>query len=301
MQRSDFIHLVIGTATLLPCFLGVLLYAPSVDAPLKTTPDVPPPARKTEPVITQRVADEPEPDAEQTAVTTVTTTIPFYVPYTAEELPMLTAGEDLYRELPEELVESCFTVAPIPDHVYSRMNGLSYQDNEKVPIGDLSYIRVLHYTQNGTRRIGEMVLNKLIAEDVKDIMRSLYDAQYPIERMVLVDNYNADDSLALADNNSYGFNFRGANVKNLTARALGRAVNINPVYNPYVSVAENGAMTVSPKKGIAYANRDELSAMMISEADLCYQLFTAHGFTWGGSWGTTKNYMYFEKKGTNAQ
>ena len=295
MQRSDFIHLVIGTATLLPCFLGIVLYAPKVDAPHKTTPDVPPPAEKTQPVITQRVADEEELDEETSAVTTVTTAIPFYVPYTFEELPTLPAGEDLYRELSDSMVDSCFTVTPIPDVVYSRMNGISYQDNEKVPISDLAYIRVLHYTPNGTRRIGEMVLHKLIAEDVKDIMRTLYDAQYPIERMVLVDNYNADDNLALADNNSYGFNLRGADLKKPSARASGRAICINPVYNPYVSVAENGMTTVSPKKGIAYANRDEIFPMMINESDLCYQQFIAHGFTWGGNWGTTKNYMYFEK------
>ena len=297
MRRSDFIHLVIGSATLVPCFLGILLYAPTVAAPPKDTPDVPPPAAKTEPIITQLVEDVDE-TLETTETTVETTAVPFYIAYSAEEIAELKAGEDLYRELPDDIIDECFTVSPITDKVYERINGVSFLPNDHVQVSDLSYIRILHYTPEGQRRIGELIVNKLIADNVKEIMRALYDAQYPIERMVLVDDYGGDDSLALADNNSYAFNFRGsANSENVTAQGEGRSININPVYNPYVS--DNGA-TISPKKGLAYANREESAPMMINENDYCYQIFTANGFTWGGSWGSTKNYMYFEKKPTNA-
>lgn len=33
----------------------------------------------------------------------------------------------------------------------------------------------------------------------------------------------------------------------------------------------------------------------IDHDDLCYQLFTAHGFTWGGDWNSVKDYPAFEK------
>ncbi|MBR5371554.1 MAG: M15 family metallopeptidase [Oscillospiraceae bacterium] len=297
MRRSDFIHLVIGSATVIPCFLGILLYAPTVDAPPKTTPDVPPPAAKTEPIITQLVEDADE-EIETTETTVETTAVPFYIAYSLEEMEQLKAGEDLYRELPDAIIDDCFTVSPITDEVYSRMNGISYVANENVLISDLSYIRILHYTPDGQRRIGELIVNKLIADDVKEIMHELYNVQYPIERMVLVDEYGGDDNLAMADNNSYAFNYRGsANSETVTAQGQGLSININPVYNPYVS---DGGTTIRPKKGLAYANRDESGPMMIDVTDFCYQIFTAHGFSWGGSWGSTKNYMYFEKKPTNA-
>lgn len=298
MKRSHYIHLLIGSATLVPVFLASLLYAPRVSAPPKNTPDAPPPAAKTEPVITQRVADGDELylyDEEEITTTTVTTAVPFYLPYTAEELPDIPAGQELYRELPEELVDACFSASPIPDAVNARINGLSYIDNDKIAVGDLSYLRVLHYTETGSRRFGEMIVNKEIADSVLEILRALYDAQYPIERMVLVDEYNADDTLAQADNNSYAFNFRGANAKDPSARAMGRAICINPVYNPYVQINADGTTTITPKKGIAYAQREELSPMMLHTMDFCYQQFIAHGFSWGGNWSTTKNYMYFEK------
>lgn len=298
MRRSDFIHLVIGSATLVPCFLAILLYAPKVAAPPKTTPDVSPPAETTEPVITQLVAadDDDEWGTETTVSTTVTTAVPFYIAYSEEEMKTLKAGEDLYRELPDDIIDACFSVEPISDEVYARMNGATYLSNDKVPISDLSYIRILHYTPDGQRRIGELIVNKLLADEMKEIMRALYDAKYPIERMVLADNYGGDDTLAQADNNSYAFNFRGsAGKETVTAQGLGRSIVINPVYNPYV---EEGGANISPKKGLAYANREETGSMMIDENDLCYQVFTAHGYSWGGNWGATKNYMYFEKRAT---
>ena len=32
----------------------------------------------------------------------------------------------------------------------------------------------------------------------------------------------------------------------------------------------------------------------INKGDLCYRLFIKHGFIWGGSWRTVKDYQHFE-------
>ena len=34
---------------------------------------------------------------------------------------------------------------------------------------------------------------------------------------------------------------------------------------------------------------------MIDRNDLCYRLFVKHGFTWGGSWRSLKDYQHFER------
>ena len=113
---------------------------------------------------------------------------------------------------PEELeaygVDNCFAVSEINDDVFARMQGKSYKEGCPVPREDLRYVRALHVNENGETLTGEMVLNAAIADEVCDIFRQLYDAGYPIERMRLVDDYDADDVASMQDNNSSSFNYR---------------------------------------------------------------------------------------------
>lgn len=101
-------------------------------------------------------------------------------------------------------------VRPVPEGVYDlfdRMKaGNTYKEDCIVPREDLRYLLVLHKDIEGNTHQGEMVVHKLIAEDVLEIFEKLYDAGYPIERMVLPDNYLADDEIMMRDNNSSSFN-----------------------------------------------------------------------------------------------
>ena len=45
-------------------------------------------------------------------------------------------------------------------------------------------------------------------QDVLEILRQLYEAKYPIEKIRLVDEYDADEESSMEDNNSSAFNFR---------------------------------------------------------------------------------------------
>ena len=40
---------------------------------------------------------------------------------------------------------------------------------------------------------------------------------------------------------------------------------------------------------------DAAERHMITEQDLCYQLFTQYGYTWGGDWQNPIDYQHFEK------
>ena len=102
-----------------------------------------------------------------------------------------------------------FSVREISDDLFDRMKGgNTYKEDCIVPREDLRYLLVLHKDKEGNIHQGEMVVHKLIAEDVLEIFEKLYDAEYPIERMVLPDNYLADDETMMRDNNSSCFNFR---------------------------------------------------------------------------------------------
>lgn len=193
-------------------------------------------------------------------------------------------------------VDSCFCAVPIPDAVFRRMQGRSFRPNPHVSCARLRYVRALHYDAEGCIHIGELVCHERIAADVVAIFRALYEGRYPIERMVLIDNYDADDERSMAANNSSGFCYRTvAGSSKVSAHAIGMAIDINPLYNPYVKTLKDGRLRVLPAAGRVYADRRRAHAYMLRRGDLCHRLFVQHGFVWGGAWRSVKDYQHFEK------
>jgi len=193
-------------------------------------------------------------------------------------------------------LDKCFAAEPIPDDVWARMQGKTYKENPYIKRSDLRYLRVLHRNADDSICQGEMVCNKAIAEDLIDIFRKLYEAHYPIERMRLIDDYDADDERSMTDNNTSCFNFRTiAGSKKLSKHSLGLAIDINPLYNPCVKQSKNGGTIVQPASARRYANRKKRWPYKITKGDLCYRLFVEHGFKWGGEWRSLKDYQHFER------
>lgn len=208
------------------------------------------------------------------------------------------AGEKVaYTNVASYGIDRCFVSVAIPDKVFRCMQGKTYKEGCTVKRDDLRYVKVLHYNSRGEILIGELVCNKDIAHDLVKIFRKLFDAKYPIECMKLIDYYGANDKKSMEANNTSCFNFRYvAGTKVLSNHSKGRAIDINPLYNPYVAKGAKGTLTVSPKKGRPYANRTRKYVYKIEKGDLCYRLFTEHGFSWGGDWNTKKDYQHFEKR-----
>lgn len=193
-------------------------------------------------------------------------------------------------------VDHCFTAQAISEGIFRRINGKSYRQNPHVALTDLRYLKVLHYDREGKIRLGEMICNKAIAQDLVEIFRELYEHRYPIERMRLIDNYDADDEKSMRANNSSCFCYRTiANSAKISKHARGLAVDINPLYNPYYRRYANGRVVVQPSNATAYCNRSKKFLYKIDKNDLCYKLFVSHGFTWGGAWKSVKDYQHFEK------
>ena len=190
--------------------------------------------------------------------------------------------------------ENQFYMTEISDDLLERMKGKSFKDDCTVQKEDLRYIHVLHKDLDGSVKEGEMVLNKYIAEDVMEIFKELYAADYPIERVRRADEYDADDEMSMRDNNSSSFNFRFiSHTTKVSKHGLGMAVDINPLYNPYIKEVD-GQTVIEPATGEPYVDRSADFAYKIDENDLCYKLFKEHGFEWGGSWSDRKDYQHFE-------
>lgn len=192
-------------------------------------------------------------------------------------------------------MEQFFYREELTDEVFARMDGVSYPKNAQIGREELSYLRVLHTGFDEKTYVGELVVNQKIADDVLDIMKELYEKRYPIEKMLLIDEYGADDETSMSDNNTSAFNYRTiAGTNRLSKHGQGLAVDINPRYNPCVRT-KNGITTVEPQNGSTYVDRNADFSYKITEGDLCLQLFSEHGFTWGGSWNSVKDYQHFEK------
>lgn len=199
-------------------------------------------------------------------------------------------------DLDKEFIDSLFFIQELDQELKDRITGKSYKENSDIPYSDLRYIRVLHTDFEGQTRIGEMIVNKKIAQDVVSIFKDLYEISYPIEKMHLIDDYDADDLKSMADNNTSAFNFRFVEgTKKRSVHSDGLAIDINPLYNPYIRT-KDGKTEILPENGAEYVDRTKDNIYFIKKDDPCYKAFTSRGFTWGGEWKNSKDYQHFEKK-----
>lgn len=183
----------------------------------------------------------------------------------------------------------------IPLSVAECMKGRSFKEGCPVSMDDLRYLSVSHWDYTGHVRIGHMVVHKIIASELVEIFQELFDHKFPIERMELIDFYDADDERSMSANNSSCFCFR----PNTTTPGIysnhsyGLAIDINPLVNPYVKGDK-----VLPDAGRLYLDRSlSYKGGITDSADnVCYKAFTSRGYEWGGSWPDRQDYQHFSKK-----
>lgn len=191
--------------------------------------------------------------------------------------------------------EPVFKSMVVPDSVRERMDGKSYSDGCPVKMDDLRYLKISHYDFAGEIRVGEMVCHKDIADKLVNVFRVLFMQKYPIEKIRLIDEYGGDDEASMRDNNTSCFNFRTvAGSKKLSRHAYGKAVDINPLYNPYVRVLADGKSFIQPSTAEKFVKRDKRkNPYMINRTDAAYIAFRDAGFKWGGNWRRYKDYQHF--------
>ena len=198
-----------------------------------------------------------------------------------------------------EDAESGFYCTALTEDIKARITGSSYPDTQEplqISYEELSYVHVLHYDFEGQIQEGELICNQAVAQDLVEIFYELYESQYPIEKIRLIDEDSADDEASMADNNTSCFNYRTVpGSTKLSNHSYGFAIDINPLYNPYVRTRD-GKELISPDNAVPYADRSADFPHKIDRNDLCYRIFIEHGFTWGGSWNSSKDYQHFEKR-----
>lgn len=161
----------------------------------------------------------------------------------------------------------------------------------KITLSGLRLITVGYIGFDGTLHEGQLICAKALAAELLLIFKELLGEGYLIERIEPASNFGGDDDKIMAANVSSCFNYRTvANTDTLSLHALGRAVDINPLYNPYI---QNGV--VMPANAAPYADRDADFPHKITHEDACFRIFAKYGWLWGGDWPDDKDYQHFYK------
>jgi hypothetical protein len=178
------------------------------------------------------------------------------------------------------------TVRPIDAALATRMRW-SWRAGCPVPLSGLRYVRLTFHGFDGRAHRGELVVRRGLAPTVVTAFRRLWDIGFPIRRMRLVDVYRGNDDASMRANNTSAFNCRAVTGgSDWSQHSYGRALDINPVQNPYVA-----GRTVAPTAGSRYLDRGRMRRGMLTPA--ARRAFTELGWGWGGGWRSLKDYMHF--------
>lgn len=216
------------------------------------------------------------------------------------------SSEEMEEETKREKLDGTGVSEPIPEDVRESMKGISMPEGVTVGFDDLAYLTIPHYDFNGNIVEGHMVVDKDVAEDVLSIFKELYDIQYPIERMELIDKYDemqteeldSLDRSSMGRNNTSCFCYRVVNGSSrLSNHARGRAIDLNPLINPWVQ-----GSSYSPRNAGPYVDRektfedDVINRATVHANDEVVQIFEKYGWSWGGYWQSQQDYQHFEKE-----
>jgi hypothetical protein len=188
-----------------------------------------------------------------------------------------------------------FSSSPLDAELRKRMTGKSWHEGCPVGLGKLRLLEVAYWDFDGDQNQGRLVVHHRVAKDVLAAMETLFNRRFQIRRMVLIDRYGADDQRSMNADNTSAFNCRfiAGQPGVWSEHAYGRAIDINPVENPYISPGGS----VSPPKGEPFADRSKNAKGMIHAGDMVVRAFADHGWEWGGNWSPEKDYQHFSSSG----
>ena len=170
--------------------------------------------------------------------------------------------------------------------------GRSWRPGCPVPVADLRIVGLTYRHFDGSVRDGVLVLHKDVVTRARPVFAAMYATRFPLRRVRPVTDYGASDDRSMAADNTSGFNCRpavAAGRPTWSRHAYGRAVDVNPVENPYLFRGK-----VLPPAGTPYADRRRHRPGMIVKGGVVHRVFTRAGFRWGGTW-SSPDYQHFDR------
>ncbi len=192
-----------------------------------------------------------------------------------------------YQEAPavseDVIVDSNYTYKDIIDAAKRRGTPRSI-------VRRLEVVEVRYYSFDGKIHQGQLVIDKRLAGDIKKIFRKILEIKFPIKSVIPISDprFNFSDDRSMRANNTSAFNYRRmVGGRRLSKHASGIALDINPLYNPYIkgrNVQPRGAKYIVSRPGT------------LTRSSPVVRAFKRLGWRWGGDWRSLKDYQHFEKR-----
>ena len=184
------------------------------------------------------------------------------------------------------------TVGVVTPALRARM-GQTWSEACPVGLADLRYLTVSFRGFDDNAHTGELVVHASVADDVVEVFRQLFAADFPIEEMRLPTTADLDAPPTGDGNNTAAYVCRAARGQtSWSQHAYGRAVDINPFHNPLVK-----RDLVIPELASAYKDRAAVRPGMHLPGSVAVRAFASVGWEWGGSWRSSKDWMHFSENG----
>jgi hypothetical protein len=241
-----------------------------------------------------RIADARGPIAVPDAISTTVTVVTTGPPTIIEETTLTTSAATAVTTVPSTTTTSGGGVfeASVGDVTEDDVFA-SWRPGCPVAVEDLRSVSVTHWGTDGEPHRGTLIVAAGVVDDIIVIMGDLYEAGFPIEQMEPVDVYDGDDDRSMAANNTSAFNCRAiTGGSSWSEHSYGTAIDVNPLLNPYVRGG-----TALPPEGSRYIDRSLDDPGMIHAGDATVQVFADHGWIWGGTWASPKDYQHFSTTG----
>ncbi len=151
----------------------------------------------------------------------------------------------------------------------------------------LVIVKVQYFSFDNKLHEGQVVISGDLRSDIEKIFTKIKEEKFPVAKVIPVSHYGWDDEKSMEDNNTSAFNYRFiAGTKKLSNHSFGRAIDINPLLNPYIR------KDLHQPEGSVY---DTTQPGTITKSTFLVKEFKKLGWDWGGNWKDRKDYQHFEK------
>ena len=163
---------------------------------------------------------------------------------------------------------------------------------EDILVG-LRLLRFVHWSFAGQEKRGSIVMHKIAMPATRAYFRLAYKLKFPIHSAYPINRYGWSDEKSLACNNSCGHNMR--RIDDGTGRwslhAIGCAKDTNPMQNPCLIFDETG-QEVKRQPTLGVYDKSFPGTLTLDHP--LVKVMEDHGFVWGGTWTTLKDYQHFQ-------
>lgn len=196
-------------------------------------------------------------------------------------------------EVDPELPPFTATIATLSQGARRAMTGPVWRKGCPVGLGQLRAVRVRYVGFDGTAQQGTIVVHRAHAQRTVRAFRALYASHFPVRRIHPIERYRGSDDRSIEADNTSAFNCRRVTGgTRWSEHAYGRAIDLNPIENPYVLSGRTSHEASEP-----FLDRADVRPGMAVSGGAAVRAFTAAGFRWGGTWANPVDTQHFSTTG----